>query len=129
MITNIKDYYVLYNSIISLDDKVRFVTILDKSGMILFGGQREGIENHLNETEQKKSISHALDSWFHRNTFSEKIGDVKYAMAEYGKIKRFTIPLNHMHLLYITTEPEINGSFIENVLKIKEAHEKNKHSF
>ena len=108
----------------NLDEKVRFVTILDKSGMIVFGGQREGIKNHLSETEQKKSIQHALDSWFLRSEFSEKIGDGKYAMAEYGKIKRFTIPLNYVHLLYITTEPEINGSFIEDLLKLKGAHEK-----
>lgn len=56
-----------------MDEKVRFVTILDKSGMILFGEQIEGIENHLNEIEQKKSIQHALDSWFLRSQFSEKI--------------------------------------------------------
>ena len=104
------------------DEKVRFVTILDKSGLALFGGQREGIKNHLSVDEQKKSIQHALDSWFLRNEFSEKIGDGKYAMAEYDKIKRFTIPLNHVYLLYITTEPEINGSFIEDILKIKEAY-------
>ena len=126
MFTNVKDYYVLYNSIINLDRKVRFVTILDKSGMVVFGGQKEGIKNYLNELQQKKSIQHALDSWFLRNEFSERIGDGKYAMAEYGKIKRFTIPLNHVHLLYITTEPEIDGSFIENVLKLKYAHEKNR---
>ncbi|MDH3564012.1 MAG: hypothetical protein OEM53_00225 [Nitrosopumilus sp.] len=126
MISNIKDYYTLYNSIMNLDEKTRFVTILDKSGTVVFGGQREGIKNHLSETEQKKSIQHALDSWFLRSEFSEKIGDGKYAMAKYGKIKRFTIPLNYAHLLYITTEPEINDSFIEDVLKLKEAHEKNK---
>ena len=73
---------------------------------------------------RKKTIQHALDSWFLRSEFSEKIGDGKYAMAEHGNIKRFTIPLNYVHLLYITTESGINGSFIEDLLKLKGAHEK-----
>ena len=124
MITKVKDFYNIYNSIMNIDDKVRFVTILDKSGMVLFGGQREGIKNHLSEIEQKKSIRHALNSWFLRSQFSEKIGNGRYAMAEYDKIKRFTIPLRYEYLLYITTEPEINSSFIEDVLNLKQAHEK-----
>ena len=57
MITNIKDYYTLYNSIMNLDEKVRFVTILDKSEMIIFGGQREGIINNLKLFKQKKNFS------------------------------------------------------------------------
>ena len=40
----------------NLDDGVRFVTILDKSGEVLFGGQREGIQNYLSEDDQKKSM-------------------------------------------------------------------------
>ena len=54
MIANQEEFYSLYNSIMNLDAKVRFVTILDQSGEVLFGGQREGIENYLSEEDQKK---------------------------------------------------------------------------
>ena len=108
----------------NLDAKVRFVTILDQSGEVLFGGQREGIENYLSEEDQKKSIKHVTDAWFSRNQFSSGIGEGKYAMAEYGKVKRFTFPLNAGHIIYITTEPALDqNSFIESVLKIKESHQ------
>lgn len=120
--SNREDFYNLYNSIMNLDDKVRFVTILDNQGEILFGGQREGIQNYLSEEDQKKSIKHVTDAWFSRNQFSSGIGGGKYAMAEYGKVKRFTFPLNDSHIIYITTEPEVeSSSFIENVLKIRES--------
>ena len=52
----------------------------------------------------------------------EGIGDGKFAMAEYGKVKRFTFPLNYNHIIYITTEPEVDhGSFVKDVLKIKDS--------
>ena len=106
----------------NLDSKVRFVTILDKAGTILFGGQREGIENYLSEEDQMKSIKHVTGAWVNRNQLSAGIGGVKYAMAEYGKVKRFTFPLNDSHLIYITTEPGVdNSSFVKDVLKIKES--------
>ncbi|NIM26221.1 MAG: hypothetical protein GTN97_00395 [Nitrosopumilaceae archaeon] len=123
MIANQEEFYSLYNSIMNLDAKVRFVTILDKSGEVLFGGQREGIENYLSEEDQKKSIKHVTDAWFSRNQFSSGIGEGKYAMAEYGKVKRFTFPLKTGQIIYITTEPSLDqSSFIQSVLKIKESH-------
>ena len=53
MSSNRENFYTLYNSLMNLDPKVRFVTILDKMGTILFGGQREGIQNYLSEDDQK----------------------------------------------------------------------------
>ena len=106
----------------NLDTKVRFVTIIDKAGTILFGGQREGIQNYLSDEDQKKSIKHVTDAWFNRNQFSSGIGDGNYAMADYEKVKRFTFPLKNNHIIYITTEPEVDhSSFVKDVMKIKDS--------
>jgi hypothetical protein len=54
-----------------------------------------------------------------RHSLSPKIGRGKYAMAEYEKIKRITIPLDDDHLLLITTEVEADhAQIINNVLKL-----------
>ena len=87
MMLDRKKFYKFYNSIMNLDDKIRFVTIVDKSGVIIFGGQREGVENYLSEEAQKKSIKHILNSWFLRNELSEEIGSGKYATADMKKSK------------------------------------------
>ena len=122
MMSNREKFYNLYNSIMNLDPKIRFVSILDKAGTILFGGQREGIQNYLSEEDQKKSIKHVTDAWFNRNQFSSGIGNGKYAMAEYDKVKRFTFPLHENHIIYITTEPEVDHcSFVDNILKIRDS--------
>jgi len=121
--SNPEEFYTVYNSIMNLDDKVRFVSVLDKDGTVLFGGQREGIQNYLSDDDQKKSIKHVTDAWFNRKQFSSGIGEGKYAMAEYEKVKRFTFPLkNSDNIVYITTEPGVDHySFVDNVLRIIES--------
>jgi len=112
-------FYKLYESIMGLDAKVRFISIIDSQGQVVYGGQRQGIENYLTPLDQKLSVKHALESWRSRSQFSDQIGKSKYAMAEYEKIKRFTIPLGQNHLLYITTDLKIDHSlFIENILSL-----------
>ena len=120
MMSNRENFYTLYNSIMNLDSRIRFVSIIDKAGTILFGGQREGVTNFLSEEDQRKSIKHVTDAWFRRNQFSSGIGDGKYAMVEYEKVKRFTFPLNHSIIVYVTTEPDLDHcSFVTDFLKIK----------
>lgn len=120
-----EEFYTLYRSIMNSDLKVRFVAIIDTQGQIVYGGQRQGMENYLEPLDQKMSLRHALESWRLRTQFAERIGDCKFAMAEYKKIRRYSIPLNPNYLLYITTEPDIDhSSFMKNVLTLKETFTK-----
>jgi len=105
-------YQQIYKKIMDVDPKIRFVTIIDSTGRLMFGGQREGITNHLKPDYQKESLRQALDSWEQRNKYSGSIGEGKYAFAEYGKIKRITIPLDKKHLVYVTTEVEADHTMI-----------------
>jgi hypothetical protein len=99
------DYGELCKDIMNLDSKIRFAGICDETGQIRYGGQREGIKNLLSSEETKRSNLQALARWGLRNSLAPKIGKGKYAMAEYEKIKRITVPLDY-HLLLITTELE-----------------------
>jgi hypothetical protein len=113
------DYDNLCKQILNLDPKVRFAGICDDSGEIKHGGQREGIKNLLSPEETKKSNLQALARWGLRNALASKIGKGKYAMAEYEKIKRITVPLENDHLLLVTTEVEADHrSIINNVVKL-----------
>jgi len=55
-------YHKIYESIQNLDPKIRFVTIIDYDGRLLFGGQKEGISNHLKPDYQKESLKHAMEA-------------------------------------------------------------------
>jgi hypothetical protein len=51
----------------------------------------------------------AINAWKTRSKLAPKIGNGKYVLAEYEKIKRITMPLDNDHLLYITTEVECDA--------------------
>lgn len=118
------DYDNLCKAVMDIDTKIRFAGICDESGEIKYGGQREGVENIPSNDETKRSNLQALARWGLRNSLSSKIGRGKYAMAEYEKIKRITIPLDDDHLLLITTEVEADhGKIISNTLKLLSAND------
>ena len=113
------DYGKLSKDILNLDPKVRFAGRCDDTGEIKYGGQREGIKNLLSPDETKKSNLQALARWGLRNSLAPKTGKGRYAMAEYEKMKRITIPLENDHLLLITTEVEADhGKVIDGVLNM-----------
>ena len=118
------NYDNLCKAVIDIDSNIRFAGICDESGEIKYGGQREGVEDMLSSEETRKSNLQALARWGLRNSLSSKIGKGKYAMAEYEKIKRITIPLDDDHLLLITTEVEADHSkIISNTLKLLSAND------
>jgi hypothetical protein len=114
------DYGRICKEILDLDPKIRYVGVCDDTGGTKYGGQREGVENLLSPEETKKSNLQALARWSLRNTLSSKVGKGRYAMAEYEKVKRITIPLeDKSHLLLITTE--VNADYdriINRVLRL-----------
>ena len=112
------DYGRLCKEILDLDPKIRFAGVCDDTGETKFGGQRNGVKNLLSPEETKKSNLQALARWALRNALSPKVGKGKYAMAEYEKVKRITIPLDDSHLLLVTTEVNADHDrIIDKVLK------------
>ena len=113
------DYAKICKDILDLDPKIRFAGICDETGETKYGGQRQGIQNLLSPEETKRSNLQALARWALRNSLAPKIGKGKYAIAEYEKLKRITVPLENYHLLLITTEVEANHQkIIDNVLQL-----------
>ena len=120
-----KEFNKLIKSILGLDSGVRYVIVIDSQGQVVFGGQREGNQNYLDPLDQQLSIKHALESWRLRIQFADKIGQAKFALAVYEKLRRYTVPIDQNHLLYITTEPDISyHTFMKDVLNLVETHKK-----
>ena len=121
-----EEFNKLLESILKLDPGVRYVIIIDSQGQLVSGGQREGNQNYLDPLDQQLSIKHALESWRLRIQFADKIGQAKFALAVYEKLRRYTVPIDQNHLLYITTEPDISyHSFMQDVLNLVEIYKKN----
>lgn len=108
------DYNKICKDIINMDPNIRYAGICDETGDTKFGGMREGIKNIFTPEETRKSNQQAMGRWGLRNALEPKTGKGKYAMAEYEKIKRVTIPIDDNHLLLVTMEVIADHSSIIN---------------
>lgn len=106
------NYQRLYNRVMKVDQKIRFATICNMNGKIMYSGHRKGVKNLLNRKESRMSLQQAVKIWKVRNKLARKIGRCKYVLAEYGRIKRITIPAGKKHLLYVTAGVTANHTKI-----------------
>ena len=113
------DYDKICKDILNLDQKIRFAGIYDETGETRYGGMREGLTSLLSPEETQKSVQLAIGRWGLRDALTPKTGRAKYAMAEYDKIKRVTLPLNDDYLLLVSMDVESDHNMIiASILKL-----------
>ncbi|MFB5647778.1 MAG: hypothetical protein ACE5RO_06545 [Candidatus Nitrosomaritimum yanchengensis] len=114
------DYQSLQEQAMKISPAIRYATITDLNGKIKSSGHRKGVKNLLTTKESLQSLKTSANTWKARNKISRKIGKGKYALAEYGKIKRIVMPLDEKHLLYLTTSTRADHSkIISKATKLK----------
>ena len=106
------DYDQVCKSILEIDPKIRFAGICDETGETKHGGMRQGLTSLLSPQESQKSNLQAVGRWGLRKSLTTKTGRGIYAITEYEKLKRITIPLDDDHLLVVTTEVDADHSNI-----------------
>ncbi|HYF98805.1 MAG TPA: hypothetical protein VD815_01810 [Candidatus Saccharimonadales bacterium] len=106
------DYDHVCKSILEIDPKIRFAGICDETGETKYGGMRQGLTSLLSPQESQKSNLQAVGRWGLRKSLTSKTGKGIYAITEYEKLKRITIPLDDDHLLVVTTEVDADHSNI-----------------
>ena len=108
-----------YDEIMSIDAAIRYAAIQNTDGEKICGHIREGITPFLSDEEIRMMHYYAGQRWDTRKRIAHKIGNAKYAMAEYDKIKRFTFSMDEEHLLMLTTEINLDHcSIIPKILDL-----------
>ena len=105
-------YLDLIEKAMNISKDIRFATVCNMDGDVKYSEHKSGAKNLLTNRESLKSLESAAKSWKIRNESSNKIGKGEYVLAEYGKIKRITIPLDNNHLLYLTLNKKSDHSKI-----------------
>jgi len=114
----------LVSMMLEANQNVRYACICDSEGKILWNSRRSNIESMITLEETKASVKRACENWKERDKLSGKIGRGRFAIVDYEKLKRVTVPLANNHLLYIHVEghkPEYIGD-IMNIVKYVEEH-------
>jgi len=96
------DYEKFCEEVFKLDDKIRYVGIFN--GHFSLIKMREELQNLLTDEETRDSLIDTYTRWKTRKGLEKKLGKALYAMAEYEKVKRITIPLNDEGLILVSME-------------------------
>ena len=102
------DYERFCSEVLSINQKIRFASIINKYGTKIGGGYRKNISSYLSPEEVKMSLYYAKKRWENRGHLSHRIGYARYSLTEYEKVKQITIPIDKNHLLLISTEINAN---------------------
>jgi hypothetical protein len=90
---------------------------MEKSGHLYAGCTKEGFEEYLKGKDQEISFSQTAHIVEMRRTFSSDLGDLKYIVYTYDKVKIFSFPLMD-HIVVLSTEGSANAENI--IVKILE---------
>ena len=107
----------LVSMVLEANKNVRYACICDQNGGILWNSRRNDITSLMTLEETKASVKRACENWEERNKLSGKIGRGRYAIVDYEKLKRITVPLRNNHLLYVHVEGN-KPEFIGDIMKI-----------
>jgi len=89
--------------VLELSPSVRVATICNMNGKIVYTAHSRRVKNMLSRKESRASLTSAARAWKARKSLSRKLGGCKYVVAEYGSVKRITMPAGRNHLLFVTT--------------------------
>jgi len=110
------------DEIFKISPLIRFSAIYFKADF--YAKKRDDVETHLDSFETTESMSDAVLRMEQRKNYSQKIGNVHYALAKYDKVTRVTIPLGENGLIMFSTDPEAECELIaEKVIEFKKKNE------
>ena len=114
----------LVSMVLEANKNVRYACICDGEGKITWNSRRNDIQSLLTLEDTKASLKRACENWKDRDKLSAKIGRGRYAIVDYEKLKRITVPLRNNHLLYVHVEGD-KPEYIEDIMKIVSYVQKN----
>lgn len=91
--------------VLELDPMIRFAGVMEKSGHLYAGSQREGTQEHLKGRNPEISYSQSAYIVDLRKMFTEELGKLKTVAYIYDKVNLLNFPVKD-HLLVISSEPE-----------------------
>ncbi len=98
------DFDRLSTDVLQIDSTIRYAAIQNHDGEKICGGFRENVSPILSDEELKMMHYYASQRWHSRKNIEHKLGNTKYAMAEYDQLKRISVPINKKYLLLLATE-------------------------
>ena len=111
------DLPALCNSIFEIDEKIRFVGMIDQMGKLIVGDMKKGTTSlEKNDGSIRLYLGYAINNILRRD-FDNVFGKVLYTFSEREKIKLLTIPIEDNLLLVSIDKLAEHDKLINKILK------------
>lgn len=104
----------LTREIIDIDPHIRFVGVLTKNRTLDGAKYRDGVEKLFTENEAKMSFHYASLIWDTKQNMAYKLGNERFSLTEYDKVKQISVPMDKDNLILISTEVSADHNLIIN---------------
>jgi len=102
------DYSKLCESIFNLNSDIRYVAVIDDTGLPVVGGMRGGLDSIMDENNEELYLTHTALRKSMRERFDNNMGRSRFTYVEREKISILTFYLDK-YILLVTMEPNINS--------------------
>ena len=110
------DLSALCNSIFEIDEKIRFVGMIDQMGKLIVGDMKKGTPSlEKNDGSIRLYLCYAINNILRRD-FDNVFGKVLYTFSEREKIKLLTIPIEENLLLVSIDKSADHDKLINKIL-------------
>src|SRR5688500_2419173 len=92
-------------NVLVLDPMIRFAGVMEKSGHLYAGSQREGTEEYLKGRSSEISYTQSAFIVDLRKMFTQELGKLKTVAYLYDEVKLLSFPVKD-HLLVVSAESE-----------------------
>ena len=104
-------------NVLDLDPMIRFAGVMEKSGHLYAGSQREGLQEYLNGRNSEISYTQSAYIVDLRKMFTPELGKLKTVAYVYDKVNLVNFPVKD-HLLVVSTEAQARvDDLCEKILK------------
>jgi hypothetical protein len=93
-------------NILSLDEKIRFAGLIERSGKLYAGGIREGKEEYLKGNKTQLSLKQSAYIIDLRQIFTKELGNLKSVVYGYDKVKLFSLLVKE-HILVLSADSNV----------------------
>ncbi len=111
----------IVEKILSLDEQMRFVAIIDLKGKIVEGIMKEGKTSLESQKQEELFCKQVADRRKMRHEFDNELGKVRYVNVEREKVTQIVV-YSKKNTIFVTMEPEITlqkkTDIINNIKKL-----------
>jgi hypothetical protein len=110
----------IYDTIMNMDPRIRFVGILGKNGKLIEGGMRKNVPSLLESGKNDLFFLRIFSHLKELEDFRNSLGSVKYTYIQTDKVSFVVMSLKKKDkeeeedslMLLVSMEPDVNPSFI-----------------